>query len=192
MEYATLREANIARQVEWLDGKTLPLTFRTNEMAGEAGEVAELLLDRWRPGSHMYSAWRDALANEMADVVICGDLVLYYAGETVDLDSLDGRAHSIATDGKWATYVLREMGLACNAAKKADRSLYGIAGGVSLSEVDVVNPIRRVMQAVYDLAYNEHMIMEVALARKFNRTSKKMGLQTLFIPPGYDRALLIP
>lgn len=181
----------MARQKEWLRGTMLPLTFRTNEMAGELGEVAELLMDRWRPGQQMYGAWVTNFADELSDVAICGDLVGYYAqGPRFDYDLLEGRAglHGM-TDYKWCTKVMRHMGLMCNAAKKRDRQHYVIAGADP--DADVMGPLCLVMQLVYDMAHDERINMERAVASKFNKTSKKVGLQTLYIPPGIDRALLI-
>lgn len=136
----------------------------------------------------MYVQWKQALADELADVVICGDLVMHGVNcpqqAPVHKEDWLGYKHLLG-------YMLKEMGLACNAAKKADRMAYGIAGGVS-EPYDIIRPVASVVQHIYDIAINEQINMEVSIARKFNHTSKKVGLQTLFVPPGYDRALLIP
>lgn len=192
-EYSTFSEANAARQIEWLGGQHLPLTFRTNEMAGELGEVAELLLDRWIPSSHMYTAWHRALADELADVIICSEIIAWQLSEQLDYNAPDGLARWTGTDYQWCAKTERDMGLLCNIAKKMDRTVYGIAGGVQpdVGRRLVMERVRQMVQHVYNLASSERIRMEVVVARKFNGTSKKVGLQTLYIPPGIDRALLI-
>lgn len=194
MEYPTLQQANAARQREWLGEVKLPLTFRTNEMAGELGEVAEALLDRWTAGSHMHGPWKDHLVEEMADVVICAEITAWQLNERIDYARAEGLAQSISTDYRWATQCSRDMGLLCNAAKKMDRTAYGIAGGIPVEEgrALVLDKLQIMVGHVYDLAFHEHVYMEVGIARKFNKTSAKIGLQTMYIPPGHDRALLVP
>lgn len=194
MEYADFAEANAARQVEWLSGTTLPLTFRTNELAGEFGEVAELLLDRWTSGSHMHGAWKNALGEEMADVIICAELVAWQLHQRLDYVRAEALAQTPGNDYRWSAQVSRDIGLLCNAAKKMDRTAFGIAGGIGSEEgvAIVMERLDKVVRHIYDFAYGERMYMEVALARKFNKTSAKVKLLTLYIPPGHDRALLIP
>lgn len=191
-DYATLRTANAARQAVWMTGTPLPLTFRTNELAGEFGEVAELLLDRWSRNGHMYSAWRDALGQELSDVVICGDIVGWTLGQPIDLARHEGLAQRADIDLKWIGYGARDVGLLCNEAKKLDRNLYSLAGAKPYQDSNIMAHLGKVMQRIYDMLYNEQYIPEVAIARKFNMTSKKVGFEVYYIPPGYDRALLIP
>jgi len=85
-ECTSLTAANIARQKEWDTGtEPLSLSFKGNELAGETGELCNVLkkLERERlgiPGS------RDTVAHaaeEMADVIICVDLIATHLG--VDL-----------------------------------------------------------------------------------------------------------
>lgn len=193
-EWPDLGGANRMRQVEWLGEVKLPLTFRTNEMAGELGEVAELLMIRWVPGQRFTEQWRSALADEIADGIICADIVALTLGEPLDLATPEGLASRVSNDYRWCAWALEDMGLLCNAAKKMDRTEYAVAGGLSYAEGKpmVMEALNKMVQHLYNLAFNEQIIMEVAVARKFNKTSAKLGLQTLFIPPGHDRALLIP
>jgi NTP pyrophosphatase (non-canonical NTP hydrolase) len=73
-----LRTANVARNEEWW-GDATPATamFRANELAGEAGEACNILkkLDRERMGLQGSRATIGALTEELADVVICCDLL---------------------------------------------------------------------------------------------------------------------
>jgi NTP pyrophosphatase (non-canonical NTP hydrolase) len=74
---AALREANIARDKEWNTGtERVPLSFRGNELAGEAGEACNIIkkLERVRLGIKGSVSTTEALAEELADVVICADL----------------------------------------------------------------------------------------------------------------------
>lgn len=81
VSFAALRVANDMRQVEWPGSEHVDLCFRGLEMAGEAGELANKIkkLVRLRRGisgttehrEELYAAIRD----ELADVVICCDLI---------------------------------------------------------------------------------------------------------------------
>ena len=85
--YATLREANIARQQEWDAGNQITLAYRGNELAGEVGEACNIIkkLERERLGIRGSRATREQLAEELADIVICTDLVAM--SEEIDLDA---------------------------------------------------------------------------------------------------------
>lgn len=81
-----LRNANQRRQDEWCDnGDTPDLAFRATELAGETGEACNVVkkLERERRGWRGSRATKEALAAELADVVICADLLALTAG--VDL-----------------------------------------------------------------------------------------------------------
>jgi NTP pyrophosphatase (non-canonical NTP hydrolase) len=84
--FLTLREANVARQAAWCPDQVPDLSFRGNELGGEVGEALNVIkkLERER---HGWRGSRDTvahLAEELADVVICADLVAITAG--IDLD----------------------------------------------------------------------------------------------------------
>lgn len=72
-----LREANKIRQIEWTGGRNVSLSYRGNELAGETGEACNVVkkLEReilgW-PGSR---TTKEELGKELADVVICADLI---------------------------------------------------------------------------------------------------------------------
>ncbi|PKR57482.1 MazG-like family protein [Thalassospira lohafexi] len=78
----SLRSANLMRQAEWDPESKLSLSYKGNEMAGEVGEACNLVkkLDRERMGLAGSRTTVERLAEELADVVICADLVAIDAG----------------------------------------------------------------------------------------------------------------
>lgn len=89
--YSTLRGANIARQREWDTGNQLTLAYRGNELAGEVGEACNIIkkLERERLGIRGSRATVEQLAEELADVIICADLIAMAEG--IDLDAAVAR-----------------------------------------------------------------------------------------------------
>lgn len=85
--YDTLREANVARQKEWDSGNQITLAYRGNELAGEVGEACNIIkkLERERLGIRGSRATVEQLAEELADIVICTDLVAMSEG--IDLNA---------------------------------------------------------------------------------------------------------
>lgn len=85
-EHSTLRAANLARQAEWDKDDRITAAYRGNEMAGEVGEACNVIkkLERERLGIRGSRASVDQLAEELADVVICADLIAMSFG--IDLD----------------------------------------------------------------------------------------------------------
>lgn len=85
-----LRIANAARDLEWNIGKEpLSLSFRGNELGAECGEALGEIksIERARygiPGTKTEEEARSALAKELADVIICCDLIAMDTG--LDLD----------------------------------------------------------------------------------------------------------
>lgn len=85
MHLLDLRAANVARDREWVSpgaGQALSLSFRGNELAGEIGEACNVLkkLERERLGLVGSRATLDDLADELADGVICIDLIAMDTG----------------------------------------------------------------------------------------------------------------
>ncbi|MEW5422691.1 nucleotide pyrophosphohydrolase [Amorphus sp. 3PC139-8] len=72
----------MARQTEWDPGNAISLAYRGNEMAGEVGEACNVIkkLERERLGIAGSRASIAQLAEELADVVICADLIAMQAG----------------------------------------------------------------------------------------------------------------
>lgn len=88
LSLATLRKANIKRQAEWDPSDQITLEFRGNELAGEVGEACNVIkkLARERMGLRGSRDTIDHLGEELADVIICADLIAMYAG--IDLAEL--------------------------------------------------------------------------------------------------------
>jgi len=77
-----LQEKNAERQKHWCPNEQPDLSFRGNELAGETGEACNIIkkLERERHGWRGSRSTVDALASEIADVVICASLVANAAG----------------------------------------------------------------------------------------------------------------
>lgn len=84
--FTKLRDANISRQREWDAGNQITLAYRGNELAGEVGEACNIIkkIERMRMGIRGSRATAEQLAEELADVVICADLIAMDAG--IDLE----------------------------------------------------------------------------------------------------------
>lgn len=84
-----LRKANTERQALWCpDPAEQPdLSFRGNELAGETGEACNVIkkLERERHGWRGERDTIEHLAEELADVIICVDLIAGRAG--IDLSN---------------------------------------------------------------------------------------------------------
>lgn len=80
----TIRRANAARQREWDGNADFSLLFFSNALAGEAGEVANVVkkMERHRMGLRGSIADPNALGFELADVLTYTDLTALRA----DLD----------------------------------------------------------------------------------------------------------
>jgi len=81
-----LRSANAARQKAWDPEGRIGLAFRAMELGGEVGEALNELkkLERERmdlPGSR---TGKDAIGMELADVLICVDLIAASLGLDMD------------------------------------------------------------------------------------------------------------
>ncbi len=84
--YDTLREANYHRQREWDKENKIDLCYRGNELGGECGEALNVIkkLARERLGIRGSRATLQMLAEELADVVICADLIAQSEGINLD------------------------------------------------------------------------------------------------------------
>ncbi len=84
--HPNLRAANLARQAEWDAEGQITLSYRGNELAGEVGEACNIIkkLERERLGIRGSRANLAELAEELADVIICADLIAMQLG--IDLD----------------------------------------------------------------------------------------------------------
>lgn len=82
LTFSELRHADIIRQKEWDSGNVIDLAYRGNELAGEVGEACNVIkkLVREAKGIRGSRATYEQLADELADVIICVDLIAMSCG----------------------------------------------------------------------------------------------------------------
>lgn len=80
--FVALREANQARQAEWETGNQIDLSYRGDELGGECGEAQNEIkkLERERLGIRGSRSSDEKLGEELADVIICVDLICMMRG----------------------------------------------------------------------------------------------------------------
>lgn len=166
-EYAYLREANVARQIEWDPDSQITLDFRANELAGEMGEACNVLkkLERERLGIRGSRDTVDHLGEELADVVMCVDMTAMDAG--IDLPLGTGYPVGDRGCGRGAR-LAAEVGKVCTALLSDRRGLLGYCMGVE--------------RAARAIAVEFGIDLDAAIVAKFNAVSEKMGLQTRLAP----------
>jgi len=169
--FKTLRAANIARQKLWdPDGFASNVDWRVNELCGEVGEVCNIIkkLHRERCGVRGSRATKDDLADELADAIICLDLLAMEITVSVVVDYQD-------RDSVWLSTT--EMSL------PRLGGLLGACVGVLAqhvltgSSVMVLNEQTvRCVRIVRSIAAKEDINLQMAVIHKFNATSAKQGL----------------
>lgn len=82
MDLKNLRAANARRQEEWDKEGGITASYRAMELGGEVGEALNVVkkLERERLGIRGSRATVEQLAEELADVVICVDLIAMQYG----------------------------------------------------------------------------------------------------------------
>lgn len=85
LSFSTLREANILRNTLWDPNNQINLLYRSTEFGGEAGEVQNVIkkVERERMGLKGSRDTIQHLGEELADAVICADLIAMQ--ENIDL-----------------------------------------------------------------------------------------------------------
>ena len=86
--YENLRTANECRDAEWDPEKKITPAFRGIELAGEVGELCNVLkkLERESMGMPGSRASIEDLADELADVIICADLMALQFGINLEYE----------------------------------------------------------------------------------------------------------
>lgn len=87
LNLAALRLANHTRQQEWDKDSSITAAYRAMELGGEVGEALNIVkkLERERLGIRGSRATVPELAHELADVIICVDLIAMQYG--IDLSA---------------------------------------------------------------------------------------------------------
>lgn len=161
-----LRSANVARAREWGE---VDLPWRAMELAGEVGELVEVL----------FSDDREVIGDELADSLICLDLLAMTAG----LGPLPAVSHpacpALIREDQAARHLAIRLGRVCNTVKKLEREARGFPG----SRADppaLAAYVHALAHALHAVAVrwcgpaHTHRRVEA----KFNATSEKVGLRT--------------
>lgn len=193
-DYYTLRAANLARDTEWNTGsERVSVLFRGVELAGEAGEVAEVLahIERTFDIDNVFSeeplSDYTNLANELADIIICTDLVamdydinLYDALEDFVVSDLETETSEHIDPLIHVLDMQTYVGNALNTIKKLERERLGIRG--SRDTVDNLSKwLAGVLFHTDVVAMDYGIDLKVAVSNKFNSTSEKVGLSTRYV-----------
>jgi NTP pyrophosphatase (non-canonical NTP hydrolase) len=168
-----LREVNIIRDREWdtsdngLDG-----SFFGNELAGEVGEAIEV-------GQAIYYGYEpepsiEDLGEELADVIICVDLLALKFG--IFVDAAISSFGEIEPDVELLNLAVF-TGRACNITKKLERERLGLVGSRATLD-DLAAELVKVLNSAFLLGIAYGIRLDVAVAAKFNKTSDKCGLVT--------------
>lgn len=169
--YPSLRAANAARQDLWDPTGTLNnWDWRCNELAGEAGEVCNVLKKRHREelGLRGSRATLDQLADELADVVICADLCGLQAGlRPLGWVDEPGSVISLPNAGK---KLIMNVGYVCVLSGTEHRSI-------------IIDRLYMVLTDARDIANHTKINLGIAIACKFNETSRKVGLPVFLGKP---------
>jgi len=115
LSFNNLRTANEIRQAEWCPDQNIPdLSFRGLELAGEVGEACNVMkkLERERLGWRGSRDTREHLAEELADVIICCDLVAMQSG--IDLGAAVRAKFNATTEKVGLTTFLHRGCAACD------------------------------------------------------------------------------
>lgn len=203
---STLRVANIMRQALWNHPGTVPLdlAYRANELAGEVGEACNIAkkLERERRGLAGSRSTTGDLLEELADVVICVDLLAMAEGiltTEVPTDpgtlagagiwGADASARQVYDMTFFANRLAANAGSVCQAAWGAEverRRSYGKPEPKPTPNRQLTSALIEVVAAVSALTNFMGVELYPAVVAKFNATSEKVGLAVLLssaIPP---------
>ncbi len=165
--FTSLRTANNVRQKEWDPTDKIDFSWRCNELAGEAGEVCNVLkkMHRERVGLPGSRAVKADLAEELADVVICADLC----------------GMSARTDPVGPVNLLEPYDTLTDAGNALAANV-GLISGLVLASYrradELALHLRVVVRVAHSIAKMEGIDLPRAVAAKFNATSEKVGLST--------------
>lgn len=168
-----LRDANVARQLEWDTGNQVDFSWRCNELAGEAGEVCNVLkkIHRERLGIAGSRAIKDDLADELADVMICVDLI----GMHESLQTFGSGPALVGGNYRHEFASLTDAGNALAArVGKVSSLLFEAPGDRNILH----RTLALVVKTTIAISVMEEIDLRMAVAKKFNETTHKVGLTT--------------
>lgn len=188
--HTTLRAANEARQAEWDPTGKVDLAWRINELAGEVGEVCNLLkkIHRERLGIKGSRATKEQVSEELADVMICIDLTAITAG----LGQIGSYVPSalVAMDDDDIEDEIVEPTLpvhGCLLAQVLGRvAAYGTSPDLYRPEAHaapLLSALKSLGYTVSRVADAMFIDLRAGVAQKFNSTSENNGFQTRLRAP---------
>lgn len=180
MKISKLRTANKIRQAEVPGGDTIDLGFRVLELAGETGELLNLLkkMTRIERGIKMTkesdAELKIMMADELADVLICTDLlgmdVGFFLNDILSESDFSPRQRSLMSSKVGlGNMLIGQVGRVCeNVCYSTDAYDTSRLGGHASEIVFLVRKI----------AEDCKIDIELAVTMKFNATSAKHGFKT--------------
>jgi hypothetical protein len=173
--YPNLRDANAARAIEWSNGGDGP-QFYAVELYGESGEALNVVkkLEREKLGMVGSRATLQDMADEIADVIICVDLLAI----AYDLPPIRSIPIGTVRSSLWEAIAMGRATGSCMAdveALEMERDFYGELRSVSALYDDLCN----VQIFAECLARSYDIDPDAAISKKFNTTSTKYGLKTM-------------
>jgi NTP pyrophosphatase (non-canonical NTP hydrolase) len=170
--FNTLRAANAARQKEWDKAGGIDAAYRANELAGETGEACNVIkkLERERLGIRGSRDNVEHLGDELADVMICVDLIAIGHKAKLPLDS--GFPVGFTTAAHGGAQLAKHVGQLCDII---------ITDGDVAYPLDIQFAFLRVVRTAYGIAHMYGIDLDAAIAAKFNATSAKVGLRTRLV-----------
>lgn len=171
-----LRRANVTRNDEWeMPNNPFSLTFWANELAGEAGEACNILkkLERERLGAVGSRAPLSALAEELADVIICCDLIGMH--QKIEI-GVWPRSPVLDDHGSVINYSLWGVKIDARVGRVSMLSMH--PEGEAPRRLLLPSALNDTVHTVKTLADLINIDLEKVIVTKFNMTSDKYGLKT--------------
>lgn len=166
MNMLELHKANVARDKEWNPDSVCTLEFWGVELAGEIGEACNIIkkLERERLGMRGSRATLQDLTDELADGIICVDLIACHIKALAD-----PKEHLTWLKNKSLARLGNEMAAASGMINHV------IASG---NNQQLVSLLCILIQRIELTARSQKIDLEAAVRNKFNATSEKYGLAT--------------
>lgn len=182
--FEKLHEANIARDKEWNAGGVITLHFRAGELFGEGGETANIMkkLERERLGMVGTRSTKNDLEEELADVVICTNLIAMHVNVNLETESAFTREEELA----------EPFGDYMKAATALGQRIGAICGFVEHNEITIqtsrifIAHLVRLLVAVGRINREFGLNVPGRVTKKFNATSLKYGL-TIFMREHHEQ-----
>lgn len=188
MYYKRLRTANVDRQAEWPGGEHVDPDFRGNELAGEAGELLNLIkkvtrLEKAISGTtETEGQLRSAILDEVGDAMVCLDLVGMEMGVEIGEQEIGEKPAPYPTLGKTANAFMGRVGYICDILASINMDPNHEYGPEEQEMVRrfVRNALRSATTILWRMSDQMGIDMWDAVEMKFNKTSEKHGLKTRF------------